>query len=184
MSYRLTIDGMGRLQALLGVTDKEVQRATRNALNTGATEIKRDMVNAINAGTGLKKKLVRARIQVRRAKNANAEARLASDSQGLPITEYIWRAEPTGHPTRARVVIRWFGVWKVAPGFVNPASQIPVPLKTRTPSGVLPRPVLAHGLSVAAAFKRVRDDGRLEKFTFRLAEIAEEKLADQIARRR
>jgi len=43
--------------------------------------------------------------------------------------------------------------------------------------------VLAHGVSVAAAFKYVRDDGRLDRYAARLAEIFEEKLEDQINRR-
>jgi len=183
MSYTLQTQGADRLAELFGAMTREVDRAERNALNAAATEFKRGFVKDISAGTGLKKKLVRARIRVSRAKGAASEARIIPDSQGLPITEYTWRPEPAGHPTRARILIRWFGGWKVAAGFVNPESARPLPMKTITSRGRLKKPVLAHGVSVAAAFKYVRDDGRLDRYAARLAEIFEEKLEDQINRR-
>ncbi|KMQ75300.1 phage tail protein [Marinobacter subterrani] len=183
MSYTLQTQGADRLASLLGAFDKETERAQKNALNAAASEFKRGFVNDISAGTGLKKKLVRGRIRVSRAKGAAGEARIIPDSQGLPITEYTWRPEPAGHPTRARILIRWFGGWKVAAGFINPESERPLPLKTITSKGRRRRPVLAHGVSVAAAFKHVRDDGRLDRYSARLAEIFEEKLEEQINRR-
>jgi len=183
MSYTLQTQGADRLAKLLGSLPKETERAQRNALNTGATEFKRSFVDDISAGTGLKKKLVRGRIRVSRAKGSDGEARVIPDSRGLPITEYTWRPEPAGHPTRARVLVRWFGGWKVAAGFVNPEADRPLPMKTITSRGRLRRPVLAHGFSVALAFKHVRDDGRLDRYAARLAEIFEEKLEDQINRR-
>ena len=182
MSYTLQTQGADRLSSLLGSIPKETERAQRNALNAAATEFKRGFVNDISAGTGLKKKLVRGRIRVSRAKGAG-DARIIPDSQGLPITEYTWRPEPAGHPTRARVLIRWFGGWKVAAGFINPEADRPIPMKTITSRGRLRRPALAHGVSVAAAFKYVRDDGRLDRYSARLAEIFEEKLEDQINQR-
>lgn len=183
MTYSIEAQGADRLASLLGALDTEVARAQVNAINAAATEFRRGFVDDIHRGTGLKKKLVRERIRVSRAKQKSPVARLVPDSQGLPITEYTWRAEPAGHPTRARVLIRWFGGWKVAAGFVNPETDRPLPMKTITSRGRFRRPVLAHGISVAAAFKIVRDDGRLDRYGARLAEIFEEKLADQIARR-
>jgi len=183
MSYTLQTQGADQLSELLGALPKETDRAQRNALNSAATEFKRGFVNDISAGTGLKKKLVRRNISVRRAKGERMEARIIPVSQGLPITEYIWRPEPAGHPTRARILIRWFGGWKVAAGFINPEADRPLPMRTITSRGRLKRPILAHGLSVASAFKHVRDDGRLDRYSARLAEIFEEKLEDQINRR-
>jgi len=184
MSYTLQTQGADRLAALLGALPDETERAQRNALNAAATEIKRSFVDEISGGTGLKKKLVRQGIRVSRAKRATSEARIIPDSQGLPITEYTWRPEPAGHPTRARVLIRWFGGWKVAAGFINPESDRPVPLKTITSRGRSRRPMLAHGVSIAAAFKYVRDDEqKMATYAARLAEIFEEKLEDQINQR-
>ncbi|WP_286801316.1 phage tail protein [Marinobacter sp. UBA2498] len=184
MTYSIETQGADRLASLFGALETEVARAQVNAINAGATEFRRGFVDDIHQATGLKKKLLRERIRIRRAKQANPQARLVPDSQGLPITEYVWRPEPAGHPTRARILIRWFGGWKVAAGFVNPEADTPLPMKTITSRGRLRRPVLAHGISVAAAFKVARDDGRLDRYGARLAEIFEDKLADQLARRR
>jgi hypothetical protein len=183
MTYSVITQGEDRLGELFGALEKEVLRAQVNTLNAAGTEFRRDFVDDIHQATGLKKKLLRQRIRISRAKQKTLQAKLVPDSQGLPITEYTWRPEPAGHPTRARILIRWFGGWKVAAGFINPEADRPLPMKTITSKGRFRRPVLAHGISVAAAFKVARDDGRLDKYSARLAEIFEEKMADQVARR-
>lgn len=168
-------------QALDGAIDaiselgELVEVAKLNAINSAAKEFRTEIIGDISSGTGLGRRLVRSRTRVERATKRRDQAKIISSSQGLPITEYTWRQESAGHPTRARILIRWFGAWKVVPGFVNPMSRRPLPMKTIKGSK---RPVLAHGLSVAAGFKVVRDDGRLERYAERLAEIFQEKIQE------
>lgn len=96
MTYSIETQGADRLASLFGALETEVARAQVNAINAGATEFRRGFVDDIHQATGLKKKLLRERIRIRRAKQANPQARLVPDSQGLPITEYVWRPEPAG----------------------------------------------------------------------------------------
>lgn len=185
MVFVVSTQGLKATAEMLGALREEASKASTLAVSQVSREIRKEFVDDIHEGTGLKKTLLRAGIRVESThkKNGWGYARLVSSAKGLPITEYTWRAESAGHPTRARILIRWFGGWKVSPGFINPSSNTPLPLKTDLGATKLRKPALAHGISIAAAFKVVRDDGRASRYGARLAEVYEQNLQQLISNR-
>jgi len=137
----------------LDILPREFERATINALNQSATQLKRVLVSDIAAPTGLKAKVVRQHILNKRADRQAPVATLRASSAGIPVPDYRYSVDPTDTPTRGRIRVAWPSGSKVAAGFINPQSVGKKPLRTKTSKGKLPKPSVALGPSIAALFK-------------------------------
>lgn len=129
----ITIPNLDRVLRDIGATPARINRATINAINRTATFARRDIVKTGSAATGVRQAVLMKRHTLQRAssKKNRLYARIIPSSAGIQVPEYSWSFVPTQHPTRARILVSWFGGRKIAAGFVNPFGQYRAPLSTR-----------------------------------------------------
>lgn len=141
----------------LGKLPRAIGRGLINSMNRTNTAGRRFTTDYIASSTGIKKKTVRGRLAIRRAKTRLPAARMVPSSQGVEIHEYRYRLERVGYgrnKTRGRIRVNWVGnTTKIAAGFINPLGNKQAPLRTRSYKGKFAKPRAAVGPSVAAAWK-------------------------------
>ena len=143
-------------------------RGVINSINRAGTVGRRESIRQITSTTGVKAKLIRARMSTRRAKLRRPTLRVRPSSQGIPAREYPYQVERVGfgrNKTRGRIRVPWVGArTKIAAGFINPLSERKRPLCTRNHKGKLNVPEMAIAPSVAAAWKAL-PKGAIERQT-------------------
>lgn len=145
----------------IGALKGEVARAARGSVGATATATRRRLVVLAMAETGLRRALLNSRTPIRRSNRpGDYRAQIRPSRAGIPVPDYRWTHQPTGHPTRHRILIDWPGGKKVAAGFVNPFGQYKAPLTTRLKGHAL---AVALGPSAAALLSILFSDADLGK---------------------
>lgn len=153
--------GLAEAIQAIGALKGEVARAARGSVGTTATATRRRLVVLAMAETGLRRALLNSRTPIRRSNRpGDYRAQIRPSQKGIPVPDYRWTHQPTGHPTRHRILIDWPGGKKVAAGFVNPFGQYQAPLTTRLKGHDL---AVALGPSAAALLSILFSDSDLGK---------------------
>lgn len=185
----IELRGLNQVQAALQALPRQIDRASQNAINASLTQIRRVVVDELNAQLGLKKKLARSYLVIVRARTRVLEGRIWAADVPLPLNAYRYSLQRIS-PTRATVNVQdrlGGGVRTSKSAFMNPASSLrwlrrQGPWrrvnKRRLPIRQAKGPSLAiHLRTLQARPAFVEDTHRIYRAHF------EQKLADQLRKR-
>lgn len=146
---------LNQMGAYLGAMDSEIKTSSVKASNQAATWLRRQFVDEV-ARMGPEKKLVRALVNINRAKNGRPYATVNPSGWRLYADSFDNRRVETAgtNSTRARIKVPGFQEERTAIGFVNPEAKSgdPKALRTKTAKGPLKQPEPALGPSPAILF--------------------------------
>ena len=112
MKTGVAIDGLAQLQAGLRGTPRQINRATRNAVNRTLTMARKAFVDEFYSGTGATRRSfssrrINRRIVIIRAKQGETEGRIEASDATLPLRAYNPKPVSVSHSgTRARLLVQ------------------------------------------------------------------------------
>ncbi|MFC4161943.1 phage tail protein [Chitinimonas lacunae] len=129
---RVSLNSIDRAAAETRVKATALDQVAVAAVNEVASEVRqKELIPEFSSKTGVPRRTLGARIEVRRATVGNPVAEIRASGAGIPAKLFRFRAEATAEPTRARVVVDWVvSGSKVAAGFINPRGKARTPLRT------------------------------------------------------
>ncbi|HBO3486362.1 TPA: hypothetical protein L4S39_000402 [Pseudomonas aeruginosa] len=131
MRAPIRLVGVEQAQARLREAGRRVDPVMRGALNTTATQTRKQRYNE-PMRPAFTSAFTNRRIVIKRARAGRMNARLIPSSSGVNVTAYRrWIFEPI-NSTRARIYVVGPNGRKVAAGFVNPSGRLQRPLSTRS----------------------------------------------------
>ena len=112
MKTGVAIDGLAQLQAGLRGTPRQINRATRNAVNRTLTMARKAFVDEFYSGTGATRRSfssrkINRRLVIIRAKQGETEGRIEASDATLPLKAYNPKPVSVSHSgTRARLSVQ------------------------------------------------------------------------------
>lgn len=133
LSIRPRMEGVEAARRQLATLGRKVEPVLRGALDTTATDTRRQRYTPVIALMFKSRSWVNQRIIIKRvnALKGRFDARLIPSSAGVYVTEYRRWGYQQVDATRARILVGSFRGHKVAAGFVNPSSSARQPWATR-----------------------------------------------------
>jgi len=184
---KIDIPNANRIVQTFEVLPRELKRATVSGINKTITDVRKELTDDIATPTGIKKRIVRGGLRVKRAQQKRQVATIRPISAGIPVAQYRYAVErKPENPTRGRIWVGWPRGRKLAAGFVNPLARIgnTGPVRTRIGKRLLRRPIPALGPSVATLWKSITFDDTMRRAGPKLARYIMSALQTQIGKRK
>ena len=130
----VTITGLTSALTLLDTLGKQGDRIARDAATNAARTLRAEyLTQALSSQTGVSVRIVRSRLNVKKATQQYPAARVNFSGAGVLVRDYKYTLQRVsgGGGTRARLIVNWVGGKKLAAGFANPRGSQRTPLATR-----------------------------------------------------
>lgn len=128
---RVRLVGVTAAEETLKRIGKKIDPVLRGALNTTATQVRKQRYNA-PLRVAFPSGFINKAIVIKRANSKRRDARLIPSSSGVVVTQYKHWTFLRIDRTRARIVVTGPYGRKLAAGFVNPEGRKRLPLSTRS----------------------------------------------------